>query len=141
MSVIDAINQTSSSQKDATTTSGVTEYKSSDFMQLLLAQLSHQNPLEPMDDSEMMNQFTQLNSLQELQDIETAIQQIMQDGQSTYAASLIGKNVSINKPDGTSVEGVVTGFSTQSGDTYVQVEDQNYTIDEIVKVWEESVHG
>lgn len=37
------------------------------FMQLLLAQLRNQNPLEPMENSEFMGQMTQLNSLQELQ--------------------------------------------------------------------------
>lgn len=141
MSVIDAINQTSASQTTASTSSSSTAYKSSDFMQLLLAQLSHQNPLEPMDDSEMMNQFTQLNSLQAIQDIQSSIEQLMQDGQSTYAASLIGRNVRIAKTDGTPVEGVVTGFSIQSGDTYVQVDNQDYAIDEIVKVWEGSANG
>ena len=33
------------------------ELDSSQFMQILLAQLTHQNPLEPMDNAEMMSQF------------------------------------------------------------------------------------
>ena len=33
---------------------------SAQFMQILMAQLTHQNPLEPMKDSEMMSQFAQL---------------------------------------------------------------------------------
>lgn len=53
------------------------------FMQVLLAQMRHQNPLEPMDDKEMIAQMTQLNSLQELQKIRLTLEtlaQAVQDG-------------------------------------------------------------
>ena len=59
----------SSYQVTANNTSGANaaksnELDSSQFMQILLVQLTHQNPLEPIDNAEMMSQFSQLNSLQ-----------------------------------------------------------------------------
>ncbi len=48
------------------------------FMLVLLAQMRHQNPLEPMDDKEMIAQMTQLNSLQELQKIRLTLEMLVQ---------------------------------------------------------------
>lgn len=55
-------------------------YKS-EFMQILLAQLQHQNPFEPMDDTAMIAQMTQLNSLEELQKINVSLQTLIEVAQ------------------------------------------------------------
>ena len=65
----------------------------SQFMQILMAQLIHQDPLEPMNNAEMMSQFSQLNSLQELRDIHTAMDKVSTSNQVNYYASLIGKTI------------------------------------------------
>jgi flagellar basal-body rod modification protein FlgD len=139
-SVIDSINQTTSVQSGSATKAGSTGYTSSDFMQLLLAQLSNQNPLQPMDDSEMMSQFTQLNSLQEIQKMASSLQKVMVGNQSIYAASLIGKNVSINQTNGIPKVGVVTGFSTENSEIYVQVDNKSYSLGDVIQVWEDSLN-
>ncbi len=137
-SVIDSINQITSGTSGTTTKTGSTGYTSNDFMQLLLAQLSNQNPLQPMDDSEMMSQFTQLNSLQEIQKISSSLQEVMEDNQSIYAASLIGKNVSINQINGVPKVGTVTGFSTENSEIFVQVDDKSYSLGDVIRVWEDT---
>jgi flagellar basal-body rod modification protein FlgD len=138
-SVIDSINQTASVQSGSTTKTGSTGYTSSDFMELLLAQLSNQNPLQPMNDSEMMSQFTQLNSLQEIQKMASSLQKVMEGNQSMYAASLIGKNVSINQLNGIPKVGVVTGFSTENSEIFVQVDSTSYSLGDVIQVWEDSL--
>jgi flagellar basal-body rod modification protein FlgD len=57
----------------APSNSGLPGVDGSEFMQILLAQLRHQNPMEPMDDKELIGQMTQLNSLQELQKISATL--------------------------------------------------------------------
>jgi flagellar basal-body rod modification protein FlgD len=47
------------------------------FMQVLLAQLRHQNPLEPMNDQQMIGQMAQLNSLEELQKINSSLETLV----------------------------------------------------------------
>ncbi len=95
------------------TAKGANALDSDQFMQILLAQLTHQNPLEPMDNNEMMNQFSQLNSLQELRSIHVAMEKVSVSNQTTYLASLIGKTVKVNRPDGKTLEGVVDGVITE----------------------------
>lgn len=95
-----------------------------DFMLLLLAQLQHQNPLEPMDETTMMGQITQLNSLQELQKISSAIENASKSSRLTEAAALIGKNVTYTTTDGKSHSGIVTGVSLLGGETILYVGDK-----------------
>ena len=65
-------------------------------MNLLVVQLQNQNPLEPMDSSQMAAQMAQLGSLQALNNMSGSIQQMlnyMASTNSMNAAQLIGKTV------------------------------------------------
>ena len=118
-----------------TPSTGSTQYGTADFMQMLMAQMTHQNPLEPMKDSEMMSQFAQLNSLQELQNIKATMDQLVVSNLSSYAASLIGKNVVVNHPDSDPTEGKVTGFRFANGQIELQLDnDETATLDQISEI-------
>ena len=52
-----------------TTTKESGDFTSDDFMELLLIQLQNQNPLDPMDEKEMIVQMSQLNTVSELQQL------------------------------------------------------------------------
>ena len=47
------------------------------FITLLTAQLQAQDPLNPLDPSQMVDQLTQINSLQQLVQIQTDLQQML----------------------------------------------------------------
>jgi flagellar basal-body rod modification protein FlgD len=114
------------------TTSGAVD--SSQFMQLLLAQLTHQNPLEPMSNSEMMSQFSQLNSLQELRDIHTSMDVTSASNQTSYMASLIGKTVKVNQADGNILEGVVDGAILEKGNLQLRIGDQTVALSDVLEI-------
>ena len=134
-SIIDTINQTDTSA--AKKTSSSSSYDPSDFMDLLLKQLTNQDPMEPMDNSQMMNQLTQLNSLQTMKQIQTSLEQSSTDNRKAYAASLIGKNAMVSDSDGKSVEGKISGFAQEAGKTYVLMGETYYSLDNVMSVWEE----
>ena len=61
------------------TTSQMTEAASStvdkdEFLTLLITQLQHQDPLEPMDNAEFVSQVTQFSSLEQLISIREAVE-------------------------------------------------------------------
>ena len=62
------------------------------FMQLLLAQLRNQNPLEPMENSEFMGQMTQLNSLQELKKMNDSLAYLVNLVEAQSAADVTPKD-------------------------------------------------
>jgi flagellar basal-body rod modification protein FlgD len=57
------------------------------FITLLTAQLQAQDPLNPMDPSQMVDQLTQINSLQQLIQIQSDLQTIVGGSSSTGTAS------------------------------------------------------
>ena len=50
------------------------EQQKSQFLQLLVAQLKEQNPLDPKDGTEFISQLAQFSSLEELINIRTAME-------------------------------------------------------------------
>ncbi|MBK6790987.1 MAG: hypothetical protein KA473_04015 [Anaerolineales bacterium] len=110
------------------------ELDSGQFMQILLAQLTHQNPLEPMDNAEMMSQFSQLNSLQELRGINSSMQNVSTMSQTAYLASLVGKVVKANRADGKVIEGVVEGVVTEVDNPQIRIGDEVIDLLDVVEV-------
>lgn len=75
-----------------------------DYMKLLVTQLQHQNPLEPMDNNDMATQLAQFSQLQQLESINSNSELINSSINSnfanvlgtverTYANSLIGRDI------------------------------------------------
>jgi flagellar basal-body rod modification protein FlgD len=67
-----------------------------DFMTLLIKQLSHQDPLNPMDSSEFTSQLTEFSSLEELVNIKESLSGVLayqQSMQNAAVANLIDKTV------------------------------------------------
>lgn len=129
----------SSYQVTANNTSGANaaksnEFDSSQFMQILLAQLTHQNPLEPMDNAEMMSQFSQLNSLQELRGINTSMETVSATSQTAYLSSLIGRTVKASRADGKIIEGVVEGVVTEVDNPQVLIGDERVDLINVLEI-------
>ena len=124
-----ATSTNSSAQGTASAAAGT-----NDFMKMLLAQLTHQNPLEPMKDSEMMTQYASLNTVQELQTIRGMMTTVSQGSQIGYAASLIGKNAKVNKDDGSQMEGEVKAVTMESGKVMIQIGNEKAPIENVVEI-------
>ena len=107
---------------------------SNQFMQILMAQLTHQNPLEPMSNDQMMSQFSQLNSLQELRSIHVAMDQVSVSNQTTYLASLIGKTVKGNHPNGDPFEGVVDGVITEQDNPQLLIGNETVDLSDVLEI-------
>lgn len=133
MQISDVINTINGGTK-TTGTTGSNVATSDAFMMILLAQLKNQNPLEPMQDKDMMAQMAQLNSLEELKKIKTSLEQMAASSSAGYAASLIGKVVKANLENGDQVEGTVTDMVFDSGKYLLKVGKNTIPLSSIVSV-------
>ena len=66
---------------------------SDQFLQLLVAQLQNQDPLDPVSDKDFINQLATLNTVQGLTDLNASFAQMLQLQQLTQGAELIGKSL------------------------------------------------
>jgi flagellar basal-body rod modification protein FlgD len=87
-----------------------------DFLKLLMAQMQNQDPLKPMDDTQMIAQMAQFSALEETQALRQTIQQSANAGVVAQSASLIGKYVTAMQADSSTVSGAVTGVRFESTD-------------------------
>jgi len=136
-SPISSITTNTTPTVSATTAKDQAAIDNDDFMTLLLAQLKNQDPMKPMDSSEMMGQIAQLNSLNALISIKDSLDAMTKSQNMSYAASLIGKTITAipDKNDPSNViQGVVTSMTNFEGTTLVQVDGQDVEISTIVEV-------
>ena len=86
------------------------------YLKLLTTQLSHQNPLEPMDSSDMTSQLTGLSQLEQLEGMHKTFAESLQWVQLRQATGLIGRTVRY-LPAGAvePLAGEVTGVETPGG--------------------------
>src|SRR4051794_35691991 len=80
-----------------------------DFLKLLVGQLQHQNPLDPLKDQDFMGQMAQFSTLEQITNLGA-------NSERSSAVSLIGHDVTYTSPDGAEVEGKVEKVET-SGKT------------------------
>ena len=66
------------------------------FLQLLVTQMQHQNPLDPQDNGEFVAQLAQFSSLEGIQTLNSSVNSIitgMGSSQALQASSLVGRSV------------------------------------------------
>lgn len=107
------------------------------FLQLLVAQMQYQDPLEPTSDTEWISQLAQFSALEEMQNMSAALT-------NSQAFSMVGKTVSVSTDTGNK-EGVVEYVTMSGNKTYVSVDGNKYGVDDIVAVLGEAylskIHG
>ena len=94
-----------------------------DFIQLMITQLTNQGIDDTMDTSEMLNQMVQMQMITSMVNMTDAVTM-------NYSASLVGKNVTVGKygSDGKLQEiyGEVTGTGTIDGQQVVFLDNKEY---------------
>ena len=115
-----------------------------DYLNLLITQLQNQNPLEPMDSSDMTAQLTAISQLEQLErlngragDINDMFQQAMLTAELNEATALIGKTISFF-PEGSlsAVSGQVDGVNIVDGVALLNVGEYNVALDDVKSISE-----
>jgi flagellar basal-body rod modification protein FlgD len=123
--------------QEAITTSTIRNGKSTeelgmeDFMQLMVAQMTNQDMMNPVSDTEFIAQMAQFSSLQ-------GINTLTQYQLSSYAVSYVGKNVQISeindKGDLETFTGTVERVTFSEGEPMVYVNGKGYQLHKVMEV-------
>ena len=126
-------NLRNSSPTDASGSSN-TAMQMDDFLQLLTSQISNQDPLEPMKDTEFISQMANIASLEQMQQFTEGFEMFASSQKDMVAQAYLGKMVNISE-DGLEVSGLVDSVEKDSdGEVFVTVADKNYLPANITKV-------
>ena len=102
-----------------------------DFLQLMIAQFQNQDIDNPASTSDMMNQLISMSTIQSMKTMTDA-------ATMSYAASLVGKTVTIGEYTSASglkeIVGEVTGTGTYNGKQVIFVNGKSYALSSIMAV-------
>lgn len=84
----------------STSALGTSNISMQDFLNILLTQLTYQDPLKPMDNKEFMAQLAQFTTLGQTQELNAKIDALLSTQASMQAVGLIGKSVTYSTPQG-----------------------------------------
>lgn len=109
-----------------------------DFLQLMVQQLQNQTMDNTADTSEMLNQLVQMSTVEMLATVKDSVEALVNANTLNYAASLVGKTVTVGKFDDEGnleeVEGTVTGTGTYQGTIVIFVDGEMYPLNDIMAV-------
>ena len=84
-----------------------------DFLQLLTSQISNQDPLEPMKDTEFISQMANIASLEQMQQFTKGFESFASSQKDMVAQAYLGRIVTISD-QGNEVEGLVDSVEKSS---------------------------
>ena len=102
------------------------------FMQLLVAKLEHQDPLNPTENEDFLSQLATFTSLEEMEEMNTNLMAMMTMNKSnamlsqmTQSSALIGKTINWTDPEtGSMKNGSVDSVIIEDGMAMLRVDDE-----------------
>jgi flagellar basal-body rod modification protein FlgD len=126
---VDAFNKTLNEGKGAKANAALDK---NDFLKILITQLSHQDPTQPMNDKEFVAQMAQFSSLEQITNMSTGLSKVADLISRSQAVSLLGTTVDVANGAGTvsgAVEEVTGGDFPQ-----IMVNGQYYDYSQVQKI-------
>ena len=98
-----------------------------DFLQLLVAQMQYQDPMDPQSDTDMAAQLAQFTSLQQATQTTSSLAMMQ-------ATSLVGSTVTLQVNSTESTSGVVTGVVVSNNTPEITVGGTNYQLSQVTAI-------
>jgi flagellar basal-body rod modification protein FlgD len=127
---------------DPSITRQVKDLDKNAFLNLLIAELRNQDPMNPMEDKDFIAQLATFSSLEQLQHMNSSNTSVGKSAAATQATALIGRDIDFATTDGsTALSGTVESVvfvdgapqlkvsvpGTDGGTTTVQIDPANVT--------------
>ena len=137
MSTISPSSAASSSSSTASGNSPLTGFAaltSQDFMTMLLAELKNQDPTQPVSNSDLLNQLSQMEALQSNVELNSTLSSFASNQQIASGASFLGKMVTGTDANKKPVSGVADSISLQNGTVTIGVGSSSIPIGNLTGV-------
>jgi len=106
-----------------------------DFLRLLIVQLEHQDPTNPLDDKAFIAQTAQFSSLEQMTEMNKTLTTLIDSYKINLSYSLLGRQVEVfDEAAGKMKSGVVTDVQFGSGAPEITFNGMTYGINAVRKV-------
>ena len=128
---ISPVSTTAASGKDPITglsmssSAGKQMLGADDFMKLLTTQLTSQDPMNPMKDTEFISQMANFTSLEQMRTLSKSFETFTSDQKMSAAPAFLGRNVTVKDATG-DVTGLVDSITLKNGKPAVVINGKSY---------------
>lgn len=122
------VESTSQSSLSSTATTSSSDMDKDAFLQLLVAQMKYQDPLEPTSNTEYISQYAQFSQVESMQNMAASVD-------LQRASSLVGEEVYIKTTSSSGVTSYVQGkvdyVVYENGKAYLSIDESLYSLDDL----------
>ena len=104
------------------------------FLNLMVAQLRYQDPMNPADSGEFLAQNAQFTALEKMQDVADQTAALLSTQISFGAAGMINKFVTYENADGTKTSGLVGSVTYDASGPMLVVDGENVSLGQIQSI-------
>lgn len=123
-----------SAAADTTTRTTTKTLGQDDFLKLLVAQMSSQDPLNPQKDTEFIAQMAQFSSLEQSRSMQQDVAALRGQQDLSQAYSLLGQDVSVQVDKDMMDEGTVEAVTVTAGKPQIIVNGTGYDLSDVLSV-------
>src|SRR5437867_2119361 len=125
---------TDTSNAPGSTRTPVRTLNQDDFLRLVMAQLTNQDPLNPQKDTEFIAQMTQFSALEQSKSMQQDIAKLQTDQQFMQANAVLGRVVTLQDDQGALIRGTVNAIQVEEGTPHLVVNGQSYGLSALLSI-------
>jgi len=137
-----SVNQIPAFVPDFSDSSGnIGDISSLDFLQILITELLHQDPLDPMDNKALMEQVAMIRELESNTRISENFSNLLFSSNLAGASALIGREVTGMDASGNGVTGVVDSVLVEDRQVYLSTSNGYLPVENVLSVTQPVTEG
>ena len=123
---------------EPTLATGKKESEKDMFLKLMIEQMRQQDPLNPMDSTQMLSQLAQLNVVQQMIDLNTSFERFMTNNDLVGANNLMGRWVQGMDANLSLIDGKVEWIEIVDGVVTLHLGDKLLLLNQVISVRDEA---
>ncbi len=106
-----------------------------DFLSLLSLQLQNQDPIDPVEQEDLINDLTQFSILEGIQGLDATFNEVLELQELTQGIDLVGKQIEFFDPQtGEFATGIAEKLQRSGGQMVISVGDRQISIADVTSV-------
>lgn len=121
-SISNTLANVGSSTTAASSENRFAELSSSEFIKVLISELSNQDPLKPTDSTALMEQLSSLRNIESQLTLQKSLESLVSQNSIASASGLMGKLVAGLDDQNRTISGLVTGIRVKDGKPILELD-------------------
>lgn len=126
--------QSANAAANSTNASNFSSLTPDDFLKMLITELQNQDPMNPTDNGQILQQISEMSNIQATSSLTTSLNSMLTEQNLSAASALVGKTVQGLADDGSTASGVVDSVTITNGTAKLNIGQQTVSLTNIQQI-------